>query len=152
MRVAVTALTVTLATAACSGGDSSEEQARLPTSADSVAMAEAMYDEAGFDTISWETHTVALERGAVVWRFSCRKCHGEGGAGDGGFVVDGDTLRPPTFLADDFRFAEDRVGLRHQIYTGTESSMPHWGPEGLPYRDIDAVSFHILETLRSAGG
>ena len=133
---------------ACQRGEPAEEQSG-PTGADSVAAALAAFDPAAFDTISWDTHEAALERGGVVFRFSCRKCHGEGGAGDGGFVASGDTLRPPSFLAEEWQFAEDREALRQHIYTGTADGMPHWGLEGLKYRDIDAVSYYILETLRT---
>jgi mono/diheme cytochrome c family protein len=115
---------------------------------DSVMMAAEMYSEAAFDTIAWETFEAAHERGEVVFRFSCRKCHGEEGLGDGGFVQRGDTLRPPNFHAEDWRFAEDRPGLRKQIFTGTAKGMPHWGFYGLKYRDIDAVATYIQEVLR----
>lgn len=133
---------------ACQGGEPAEEQS-APTGADSVAAALAAFDPAAFDSISWDTHEAALERGGVVFRFSCRKCHGEGGAGDGGFVASGDTLQPPSFLTEEWQFADDREALRQHIFTGTADGMPHWGLEGLKYRDIDAVSYYILETLRT---
>lgn len=145
--VAVVAAMATLT--ACGGREPAQEQAQGPSSSDSATYAASLFDAAAFDTISWQTPQAALERGAVVFRFSCRKCHGESGAGDGGFVAGGDTLHPPTFLAEDWRFADDRDGLRKEIFTGTgKEGMPHWGLEGLTYRDIDAAARYIQGTLR----
>ena len=134
---------------ACSSPDAQEAR-RGPTSADSAEYAASLFDASTFDTISWESSQEAVERGRVVFAFSCEKCHGTGGAGDGGFVADGDTLRPPSFLAPDWAFADDREGLRRQVFTGTGTEgMPHWGLEGLKYRDIDAVATYIQEGLRT---
>ena len=152
MRVAYVVVAALAVLTACGPGEPAEEEVQGPTSADSTAMAAEMFDEAGFDTVSWDTHQAALDRGGVVFRFSCEKCHGATGAGDAGFVAGGDTLRPPSFLAETWRFAEDREGLRREIFTGTGmEGMPHWGLEGLKYRDIDAVSIYITETLREGG-
>jgi mono/diheme cytochrome c family protein len=115
---------------------------------DSVAVAAAQITPEMFDTIHWVADTAAVSRGAVVWTYSCRKCHGSTGAGDGGFVQRGDTVRPPSFLVADWRYADDREGLRKQIYTGTNEGMPHWGPAGLKPRDIDAVTYYITQVLR----
>lgn len=135
--------------AACSPGDSDEQARRGPTSADSAEYAASIMDAEGFDTVTWESPLEAVERGKVVFEFSCRKCHGEGGAGDGGFVTAGDTLTPPSFLGEGWRFADDRESLRVEVFTGTgNEGMPHWGLEGLKYRDIDAVSAYILGGLR----
>lgn len=124
------------------------EAARIAAHADSVMLAEEMYTLAAFDTIAWETPQAALERGSTVWNFSCLKCHGVGGAGDGGAVQRGDTIRPPSFLGEDWRFADDHEGLRRQVFTGTAEGMPHWGFYGLKLRDIDAVAHYIREELR----
>jgi mono/diheme cytochrome c family protein len=138
---------------ACGGPDETElaaeaEAMRSAAHADSVMLAESMYDAAVFDTITWETPEAAMERGEVVWAVSCMKCHGVFGAGDAGAVVRGDTIRPPSFLEDDWRFADDHEGLRRQVFTGTAEGMPHWGFYGLKYRDIEAVATYIREELR----
>lgn len=138
---------------ACGGPDEAEveaaaEAARAVAQADSVMLAESMFDPAAFDSITWPTQEAKMDRGAVVWGVSCSKCHGRTGAGDGGFVQYGDTLYPPSFLAEDWRFAEDREGLRQQVFTGTAEGMPHWGFYGLKFRDIDAVAMYIQERLR----
>lgn len=135
--------------AACAGEPPAEQPDQAQIRADSVRLAEAAFQPAVFDTITWESDAAALERGSLVFRISCSKCHGDSGAGDGGFVLQGDTLRPPSFLAPDWRFAEDPLGLRRQIFTGNVAGMPYWGLVGLKYRDIDAVARHITEGLRA---
>lgn len=134
--------------AACSGERPAAEVPAGPTREDSVQMAMTAFDPAAFDTISWESDQAASERGSLVFRISCSKCHGEGGAGDGGFVLQGDTLRPPSFLTPDWRFADDPIGLRRQIFSGNVAGMPYWGLVGLKYRDIDAVARYVTGTLR----
>lgn len=148
----VSVLSVTLAAVAC--GPSEEERAAeaeatyTAAQADTMMLVESMYDPAAFDTIDWETPADRLDRGAFVWSFSCEKCHGASGVGDARFVLRGDTLQPPSFLAEDWRFADDPAALRKQIFTGTAEGMPHWGLYGLKFRDIEAVSTYILESLR----
>lgn len=136
--------------AACGGKPPAEEQVVMqgPTRADSVAIAQAAFDATVFDTITWKTDQEAIERGGLVFRISCSKCHGDGGRGNGNFVVAGDTLRPPSFLAADWRFVEDPAGLRAYIFAGNEAGMPYWGLVGLKYKDIDAVARYIVDFLR----
>jgi mono/diheme cytochrome c family protein len=125
------------------------EAMRQAAAADTVRLAAEAYDAAGFDAIEWEADSVALSRGSVVWAISCSKCHGPTGVGDGGFVMRGDTLRPPSFQADDWRFASDLDGLRRYVFAGNAEGMPHWGIAGLKPTDIDAVSRYIREKLRT---
>ena len=84
----------------------------------------------------------------MVYQYSCRKCHGDTGLGDAGFVRHGDTLRPPSFREPDWAYAMDKEGLRDLIFVGTENEMPHWGVQGLPAKDIDAVAIFILQSMR----
>lgn len=135
---------------ACGGEPPAQEEVvqQGPTRADSVAMAMAAFDPAHFDTISWQTPQEAVERGGLVYRISCSKCHGDGGRGNGNFVMAGDTLRPPSFLTADWRFANDPAGLRQYIFSGNVAGMPYWGLVGLRYRDIDAVALYIVDFLR----
>jgi mono/diheme cytochrome c family protein len=119
----------------------------LPSADDTVEVALASYDAAAFDTIAWATPGEATVRGSVVYSYSCQKCHGSQGYGDGGFVTRGDTLRPPSFHDPDWRFLNDLEGLRRHIFVGTAEGMPHWGLEGLKYRDIDAVARYIGNRL-----
>jgi mono/diheme cytochrome c family protein len=131
---------------ACGESDTASD-APQPTPADTVETALAQYDPTAYDSISWETADDALERGRVVFSFSCRKCHGTAGYGDGGFVMQGDTLRPPSFHDPEWELRDDLEGLRRQVYIGTTEGMPHWGLEGLTHRDIDAVARYIQSEL-----
>jgi len=150
MRSRSIAFLCVLATAC--GGDSVDRNAAADearrAAADTVRMAQEAYDPAVFDTIHWAADSLALKRGAVVWSFSCSKCHGATGLGDGGFVAQGDTLRPPSFLRSDWRFDSDLDGLRRYIFAGNEKGMPHWGLVGLKPSDIDAVARYIDDFLR----
>jgi mono/diheme cytochrome c family protein len=146
MRSAARCLTlaVFVATAGCDG----ERVGSGGVREDSVALAAGQLTKETFDTIAWPSDSAAVARGAVVWTYSCRKCHGTDGSGDGRFVQDGDTLRPPSLLTPAWRFADDRPGAREQIFTGTTGGMPHWGVVGLKPRDIDAVTLYIERVLR----
>ena len=125
------------------GGPEALRQAR----ADSVRQAEAAFDASAFDTISWASPAERLERGDVVWSFSCRKCHGEEGLGDGE-LARVEELDMPLITAADWEYAGDIPAVRRRIYIGHETEMPTWGLYGLKYRDIDAVAYHIEEVLR----
>lgn len=138
-------------------GPSAEEresmaaEQRALAAADTLAEAEARYDPTAFDSVAWPATDSAVARGQVVFNYSCSKCHGPAGDGTGGFVMQGDTVRPPSFLPEDWRFRDDHEGLRRQIFVGTANGMPHWGLEGLKPRDIDAVAHYIRLALRTSG-
>jgi mono/diheme cytochrome c family protein len=149
MRWITLPLVFALAASGCASGEPAEEEAAADTAAASMASAVEAYDPTAFDTITWESEEAALERGQVVYRFSCLKCHGERGTGDTGFVRGGDTLRPPSFREPDWEFAGDKDGIRQQIFVGTAEGMPHWGLAGLGPKDIDAVATYILEGFGS---
>jgi mono/diheme cytochrome c family protein len=139
-------LAFTLAATGCAGGDAEEEMTEMAP--DSMAMAQEAFDPAAFDTITWESQAAAEERGAVVYQYSCRKCHGETGLGDAGFVMQGDTLRPPSFRDPDWAYGADKTALMEKIFVGTEVGMPHWGLAGLGAKDIDAVATYIRGAFR----
>jgi mono/diheme cytochrome c family protein len=147
-------LTVVIA-AGC--GRNSDPQAKAAEPAppstpaqDTVAWARAQFDPAAFDTIRFSSDSARLARGADVFRWACASCHGPTGRGDGGAVLNGDTLHPPSFLEPNWRFAHDENGLRRQIFVGNARGMPHWGLRGTQARDIVAVETYILKGLRSA--
>ena len=111
---------------------------------DTLAAADAEFNEAAFDTIQWPADNAALARGAVVWKIGCAQCHGLEGRGDARFVNErGDTLRPPSFVAADWRLAQNLAAIRRKIFDGNAQGMPHWGSRRMAYRDIDAVAQYI---------
>jgi mono/diheme cytochrome c family protein len=132
----------------CQRGESEAEiQARrLAAEADTVQMAEDMYDASVFDTITWESPQVRLERGAVVYRSSCGKCHGPNGGGNGEAAMQYQ-IEVPSFLAPEWQYAGDVVAIRHATFVGHTGEMPEWGIVGLKYKDLDAVAGYIAETL-----
>lgn len=139
----------TVVLAAC-GGSNQQAQETAPagqTSADTVAVAMSRYDQAAFDTITWSSDSVMLARGAVVFNTGCAKCHGPQGLGNGGYVLHGDTLRPPNFTNPDWHLAGDIDGIRRKVYSGNVQGMPHWGLRLMAPRDIDAVAHYINDVL-----
>lgn len=150
MRWIVMPMALLIAVSACGQNEPSEEEsAAADSAAASMTAAQAAYDPAIFDTITWESQEAAVERGQVVYRFSCLKCHGERGLGDAAFVRGGDTLRPPSFREPDWEFSGNKDGIREQVFVGTLEGMPHWGLAGLGAKDIDAVAIYIVEGLGS---
>jgi len=125
-----------------------EEAPPSMTRADSLAMAIAAFDSTVYDTIQWATEDAAVQRGGLVYRVSCMACHGEGGAGGRGFIVEGDTLRPPSFTDAGWALANDPVGLRRRIFSGAILGMPYWGLVGMTEKDVDAVARYITGALR----
>jgi mono/diheme cytochrome c family protein len=120
--------------------------------ADSIAMAATLFDPTNFDTVTWNSPDEALTRGGLVFRVSCNKCHGVTGNGDGDLVADRKSAKPPSFVAADWKYADDPMGLRKLIFTGSAQNMPYWGLVGLKYRDLDAVATYITAYLRPTFG
>jgi len=139
---------------ACGGAEDeaspvSREEALRAARADSVARAEEMFDASVFDTLTWESDNARWERGGVVWSFTCQRCHGADGKGQGedavkfGFAV-------PDVTAPDWQFAGDIPAIRHKIFVGHDTEMPSMGVIGLGYADVDAAAHYINDLLRSA--
>jgi len=121
--------------------------AAVEAAAQDSLMAEAAgaFDASVFDTITWEDAQKRMDRGEQVYNFSCSKCHGPEGLGDGGFVRAGDALVPPSFREPTWRMAGDEAAIRQAIFVGTLENMPHWGMAGLKAEAIDAVTHFIME-------
>jgi mono/diheme cytochrome c family protein len=141
--------------AACGGPDAEQTaaqsaEARRAARADSVAQAAEMFDPAVFDTIAWASDNERWERGGVVWSFSCQKCHGADGRGQGEVAVQAN-LAVPDLVAAEWPLAGDVPAIRRAIFVGHESAMPSWGLVGLKYKDVDAVAHYIDDLLRAEG-
>ena len=132
-----------LGLAACGSGPADQPTEEPATETGQAAA----FSPAVFDSVTWTEDREALDRGATVYAYSCGKCHGDRGRGDGGYVLQGRLLRPPSFLVDDWRFANDLAGLRQTIWEGNDKGMPHWGEAGLSPRDTDAVARYIQRRL-----
>lgn len=155
MRRVPLGLAVTFLAVACGGG-----QKQSSAGPDSAAIALQQYSPTLFDTISWPADSAAMNRGSVVWEFSCQRCHGATGAGDAKFVAQvqdstgkmvNDTLKPPSFLEPGWQYATDKQALTKFIYVGSGvKPMPHWGIKGLKPRDIDAVATYIQKVVVAA--
>jgi mono/diheme cytochrome c family protein len=130
----------------CGGGG--DRAPAASAGADSVALALAEMTPEMFDTIHWASDSAAVARGSVVWIYSCRRCHGDDGYGDGGFVQGGVVVEPPSLRAPDWPHGNDREAIRRLTFTGTEEGMPHWGLVGLRPRDVDAVAIYIQQVIR----
>jgi mono/diheme cytochrome c family protein len=113
------------------------------TEAAEVELAERRYDPVTFDTVVWASQEAAVERGREIYAWVCADCHGPEGRGDGGRVIDGDTVRPPSFHREGWPYAEDPAALHRQVYVGNTLGMPHWGLRLMRPRDIVALEKYI---------
>lgn len=139
-RIALTAgLGLIIATAACELQRAPERQSEVTE----TARAEDRYDPATFDTVVWASQEAAVERGREIYGWVCADCHGPEGRGDGGRVIDGDTIRPPSFHRVDWPYAEQPEELHHKVFIGNELGMPHWGLRLMRPRDIVALEQYI---------
>lgn len=131
------------------GGDALPEASDLDAAGAGAAVAAVPSpDPALFDSIAWPDTRAALDRGATVYAYSCARCHGDSGRGDGKYRLQGRLLQPPSFLAEDWRFGNDLPGLRQAVHLGTDQGMPHWGDMGLTPRDTDAVARYVMRLWR----
>jgi mono/diheme cytochrome c family protein len=132
----------------CENAEDRAAREQADARADSVAQAAAAWDPTAFDSIAWDDDAARLERGQVVWSFSCARCHGAGGAGDGEVAREHEVTMP-TLLDPNWALAGNIEETRHTIFVGHVSEMPNWGLVGLKFRDLDAVAFFIHAGLRA---
>lgn len=145
MRWIPAGLAMMLVVTACELGR--EETGTIDQEAAAVAEADRTYDPAAYDTVSWANEQAAIDRGRDIFAWACADCHGEDGRGDGGRVIDGDTIRPPSFHQDDWPFADDPDALHRKVFVGNSLGMPHWGLRQMRPRDIVAVERYIRHEL-----
>ncbi|MGK7311717.1 MAG: c-type cytochrome [Candidatus Longimicrobiales bacterium M2_2A_002] len=146
----VTAVVVTAA--AVGACDAQQEQERPVTQSEETAQAAQQYDPAAYDTVQWASDSAAIARGADIFKWVCAECHGEEGLGDAGRVIDGDTIRPPSFQRENWPYADDPDALHRKVFIGNTLGMPHWGLRQMRPRDIVAVEKYIrLELIQGDG-
>lgn len=146
-------MAIILLLSACGGGgeevpEVSKEETLRAARADSVARAEEIYDAAVFDTLTWEDDNARWERGGVVWAFTCQRCHGADGKGQGEDAVKFG-IEVPDMTAADWQYADNIPAIRRSIFVGHESEMPSMGLIGLSYPDADAAAHYVNDLLRS---
>ncbi len=141
-RMLLAALPLVLFAAACK-----EHEFEPPDRGAQVEEASARFDLASFDSITWASDTVRALQGNVVWASYCRNCHGSVGRSDTDYAASRG-LDVPSLVEPGWRFEGRRDSVLHRIFTGHASGMPTWGVAGITPREMDAVSYYLLEILR----
>lgn len=139
-------VTAALGVVAVLGGCGSQQE-EPADQLNTTAAAEQEYNPAAYDTVTWASDSAAIARGRDIFKWVCAECHGVTGHGDGGRVIDGDTIRPPDFHQEDWQFADDPQALHRKVYVGNTLGMPHWGLRQMRPRDIVAVERYIRMEL-----
>lgn len=148
MRWITVAAAVTVVTVA---GCDTQEQGADTSQVDETTVAERVYDPAAYDTVTWASDSAAIARGRDIFTWVCAECHGETGRGDAGRVIDGDTIRPPSFHREAWPYANDPDALHRKVFVGNTLGMPHWGLRQMRPRDIVAVERYIrLELIQDS--
>lgn len=112
-----------------------------------VADADVQFQSVRFDTLTWVDDDERALIGNDVYASRCRDCHGTLGRGH----TDYDQARGlevPSLVEPDWRMAASMDSVRHRVFVGHAAGMPNWGVGGLSVREIDAVSFYVVERLR----
>jgi mono/diheme cytochrome c family protein len=118
-----------------------------PDRQERVAEADALFQEVRFDTIEWESADARALEGNAVYAAECRKCHGTLGSGGTAYAESRD-LKVPSLIEADWRLAASIDSVRHRVFVGHAPWMPTWGVAGISVREIDAVAYYLLESLR----
>lgn len=118
-----------------------------PDRARQVAQADSAFSPALFDSLTWASREQRLQTGNEVYAAHCRKCHGPLGEGATEYARQRG-LEVPSLVEPEWGYARDLEGARRRVFTGHPAGMPTWGVAGITPREIDAVSFYILEQLR----
>jgi mono/diheme cytochrome c family protein len=110
-----------------------------------VLEAEAAYDAAVFDSVTWASDSVRAIEGNTVYAEMCRRCHGPLGLGDTDYARERG-LEIPSLVEPGWALANLDT-LRHVVFVGHEG-MPTFGSGGMSARDIDGAAYYIIEVLR----
>ena len=135
-------LAATLALGACQ-----EQRFEPPDRERQVAQADSLYAEVVFDTITWESDSVRVLAGAVVYASHCRICHGTLGEGGTEYARER-ALEVPSLVRPDWEYGDDVLAVRRRVFIGHSEGMPTWGVAGIGPRDIDAAAHYVVDQLR----
>lgn len=116
-----------------------------------VQVADARFDLASFDSVTWASDSVRALEGNVVWASYCRNCHGSVGRGATDYAV-GRGLEVPSLVEPSWHLAAHRDSVLHRIFVGHARGMPTWGVAGITPREMDAVTHYLLAVLRPEAG
>lgn len=112
-----------------------------------VEAAEEELEDARFDTLTWESDDERALVGNSIYASRCRDCHGPLGRGATAYA-ESRGIDVPSLVEPGWRVAESIDSVRHRVFVGHAAGMPTWGVAGITHREIDAVSFYLLERLR----
>lgn len=141
-RLAALALAVALGVAACN-----DHEFHPRSEAERVEQAEAMYEAANFDTVTWASDSARIATGNLVFADECRRCHGPLGRGDTDYARERE-LDVPSLVEPDWPLAGSVDTVRWQIFVGHGAGMPEWGVGRLTPREIDAAATYVVQQLR----
>lgn len=145
MRRALLPVTAALALAAAACGE--KPHFEPPDREEQVARAGVRYIRAGFDTLTWASDSARMQEGNNVYAATCRRCHGTLGRG-GTELAEERELEVPSLVEPDWPYAASLDSVRRRVFTGHPEGMPTFGIARLSPREIDGVSYYILEGLR----
>jgi mono/diheme cytochrome c family protein len=111
-----------------------------------VLAAEATYDAAMFDSVTWVSDSVRAVEGNTVYAEMCRRCHGPLGLGNTDYAGQRG-LEIPSLVEPAWALA-NLDSIRHRIFVGHEEGMPIFGSAGISAREIDGAAYYVLEVLR----
>lgn len=129
--------------AACKG----KKEFEAPDRGERIVDAEERFRAASFDTVTWADDDARALAGNEVYAARCRNCHGPLGRGSTEYAA-GRGLEVPSLVDETWSVSPQIDSVRHRVFVGHAAGMPTWGVAGITTREIDAVSFYVLERLR----
>jgi mono/diheme cytochrome c family protein len=125
----------------------SEYEFHPPDREAQVAEAAGAFSIQTYDTVTWASNSIRALEGDVVWSSQCRTCHGPVGRGGTAYARN-QGLEVPSLVAPDWRYAGQRDSVLFRIHSGHAGGMPTWSVAGITPREIDAVTYYLLDVLR----
>lgn len=132
-------------------GGCSEYEFHPPDREAQVAEAAGAFSLQRYDTVTWASDSIRGLEGSVVWSSQCRNCHGPVGRGETAYARS-QSLEVPSLVAPEWRYAGQRDSVLFRIHSGHAAGMPTWSVAGISPREIDAVTYYVLEVLRPEMG